>query len=39
VAGGRSTYLAAWEHVRDGGNRDIHGRLLGYFDYLPMITK
>jgi hypothetical protein len=40
VAGGKSTFLAAWEHDRDGGgNLDIHGRLLGYWVNLPMIKR
>jgi hypothetical protein len=40
AAGGRSTFLTAWEHDRDGGiNRDIHGRLLGYVAYIPLVVK
>jgi hypothetical protein len=40
VAGGRSLFMTAWEHDRDGGtNIDIHGRLLGYVTYLPMVKK
>ena len=40
VAGGRTGALVAWEHQRDvGGNRDIHGRLLQYAVYLPLIRR
>jgi len=40
VAGGGNNFLIAWEHDRDGGgNRDIHGRLLGYVMYLPLVSK
>lgn len=40
VAGGRSNYLAAWEHDQDFGvNVDIYGRLLGYFMYLPLVKR
>ena len=40
VAGGYSTFMTAWEHDRDGGtNLDIHGRLLGYVVYLPLVKK
>ncbi len=40
VAGGDTTFLTAWEHDRDGGgNVDIHGRLLGYFAYLPALMR
>ncbi len=40
IAGGRTSYLVAWEHQRSaGGNRDIHGRLLRYVAYLPLIRK
>jgi len=40
VAGGRSSYLVAWEHMRDNGSsRDIHGRLVGYAVCLPLVKK
>lgn len=40
VAGGKANFMTAWEHERNGGtNRDIHGRLIGYFLYLPMVIK
>ena len=39
VAGGASNFMTAWEHDRDDGNIDIHGRLLGYKTYLPMVKR
>jgi len=40
IAGGRTSYLVAWEHQRSGGgNRDIHGRLLRYVAYLPLVRR
>ena len=40
IAGGRTSYLVAWEHLRNGGaNRDIHGRLLRYVVYLPLVRR
>jgi hypothetical protein len=40
IGGGYSTYLVAWEHQRDGGtNSDIHGRLLRYTMFLPLLKK
>lgn len=40
VVGGRTSYLAVWEHQRNGGaNRDIHGRLLRYAVYLPLVRR
>lgn len=40
VMGGRTNFLAAWEHAQDGGaSLDIHARLIGYFLYLPMVIK
>jgi hypothetical protein len=39
LAGGYSNFLAAWEHDRDDGNKDIHGRLLGYEVYLPLARR
>ncbi|HOZ37260.1 MAG TPA: hypothetical protein PLH64_00755 [Anaerolineaceae bacterium] len=39
VEGGRTNFLTAWEHTRNDGNLDIHGRLIGYFVYLPMTIK
>lgn len=40
VAAGRSTYLAVWEHDRDDVSiMDIHGRLLGFFNFLPAVRK
>ncbi len=40
VASGRTSFLAAWEHDRDGGtNIDIHGRLLSYFVYMPFLNR
>lgn len=40
VAGGKTSFLTAWEHDRDGGgNIDIYGRLLGYFTYLPFARR
>jgi hypothetical protein len=40
VSGGFSNFMTAWQHDRDGGtNIDIHGRLLGYFMYLPLLVK
>ena len=40
VMGGRRNFLTAWEHVKDGGaSLDIHGRLIGYFLYLPLVIK
>jgi hypothetical protein len=40
VAGGRAGSLVAWEHERDSnGNRDIHGRLLQYSLYLPLVRR
>ncbi len=38
VAGGISTFMTAWEHDRDGGtNIDIHGRIVRYPAYIPML--
>ncbi len=40
VGGGRSSFLTAWEHDRDGGtNVDIHGRVLSYSLYMPIVKK
>jgi hypothetical protein len=41
VGGGRVGFLVAWEHQRDttGGNRDIHGRLIQYAVYLPLLLR
>jgi hypothetical protein len=40
VAGGRTGFLVAWEHQRDGnGNRDIHGRLVQHTQYLPVVLR
>ena len=40
VAGGQSSYLVVWEHIREAvGNLDIHGRLLRYANFLPVIAK
>jgi hypothetical protein len=40
VAGGYSTFMTAWEHDRDGGsNLDIHGRLLRYAVFLPLVLR
>lgn len=40
VGGGKGGFLTAWEHDRDGGtNIDMHGRVLGYFVYLPVVKK
>jgi hypothetical protein len=40
VAGGRTGFLVAWEHQRDGtGNRDIHGRLVQYALHLPLVLR
>ncbi len=40
LAGGKVSYLAAWEHDRDEGtNLDIFGRLLRYAVYLPLIAR
>jgi hypothetical protein len=39
LAGGRATFLAAWEHEREGGGfLDIYGRLLSpYAAFTPMV--
>ncbi|HPH97402.1 MAG TPA: hypothetical protein PKW33_21810 [Anaerolineaceae bacterium] len=39
VSGGKTNFLVSWEHIRDGGNRDVHGRLMGYFLFMPFVTK
>ena len=40
VAGGRTGFLVAWEHERNSdGNRDIHGRLVQYALYLPLVRR
>jgi hypothetical protein len=40
VAGGRTGFLMAWEHQRDGtGNRDIHGRMVQSMLYLPAVLR
>jgi hypothetical protein len=40
VAGGRTGFLVAWEHQRDtDGNRDIHGRLVQYALWLPLVVR
>ncbi len=40
IAGGRVSYLVAWEHDRDGGtNLDIYGRLLRHAIYLPLVIR
>lgn len=40
VGGGKTTFLTAWEHDRDGGtNIDIHARLTGKFLYLPIVNR
>lgn len=40
VIGGKRYFLTAWEHYRDGNtNLDIHGRLIGFFLYLPIVIK
>ena len=40
VGGGQVGFLVAWEHQRDTtGNRDIHGRLLQYGAYLPLLLR
>jgi hypothetical protein len=41
VAGGRTNYLVAWEHWREGtGYKDIHGRLVApYGLFLPLVTR
>jgi hypothetical protein len=40
VAGGRTGFLVAWEHERESdGNRDIHGRLVQYALYLPLVRR
>jgi len=40
AAGGKTSFLVAWEHDRDGGtNLDIHGRLVGYMNYMPLVNK
>lgn len=37
LASGFSNFMATWEHDRDSGTIiDIHGWLLGYFEYLPL---
>ena len=38
VAGGRTSFMMAWEHDRDGGTKlDIHGRILRYSVNLPAL--
>jgi len=40
VAGGNAGSLVAWEHERDGNNNlDIHGRLLRWPAYLPLLVR
>jgi hypothetical protein len=41
VAGGKVSYLTAWEHIRDGTSyQDIHGRLVMLNDlFLPIVKK
>lgn len=40
VGGGKINFLTAWMHDRDGGtNVDVHGRLLGYFLYIPIVKR
>jgi hypothetical protein len=39
IGGGRANFLVAWEHTRVGGNLDIHGRLVGYGVFLPVVLK
>ena len=41
VAGGKTNFLTAWEHDREGTSyQDIHGRLINMYEvYLPLITR
>ena len=40
LAGGKTNFLATWMHDRiGGGDIDIHGRLVGYFVYIPFIKR
>jgi hypothetical protein len=39
IGGGRSNFLVTWEHQRIGGNLDIHGQLVGYGVYLPLLER
>lgn len=39
IGGGRTNSLVAWEHTRVGGNLDIHGQLVGYSAFMPLVQK
>ncbi len=43
AVGSGPNFLVAWEHIRDsGGNRDIHGRIVGevsFREYYPLVVR